>query len=119
MAPMLDKTMAKIDWENQTAEQIKNLVRGLNPIMGAYTFLDEKKIKFWKVEIAKDDEIMADRLEILRNGTVIVSHPKDGLFIKTKDGIIKVLEIQGENGKKMPISDFLRGNKIEEFEVFE
>lgn len=119
MAPMLDKTMAKIDWENQTAEQIKNLVRGLNPIMGAYTFLDEKKIKFWKVEIAKDNEIMADRLEILRNGTVIVSHPKDGLFIKTKDGIIKVLEIQGENAKRMPIQDFLRGNDIPEFEVFE
>ncbi len=30
MAPMLEKSMAQIDWENQTAEQIKNLVRGLN-----------------------------------------------------------------------------------------
>ena len=40
--------MAKIDWQNQTAEQIKNLIRGLNPIMGAYTFLDGKKLsKFY------------------------------------------------------------------------
>ena len=38
LAPMLNKEMAKIDWENKTAEEIKNLVRGLNPIMGAYTF---------------------------------------------------------------------------------
>ena len=38
IAPMLDKEMAKIDWENKTANEIKNLVRGLNPIMGAYTF---------------------------------------------------------------------------------
>ena len=119
MAPMLNKEMSKINWDEQTAQNIKNLVRGLNPIMGAYTFLDEKKIKFWKVDIAKQDEIIADNIEILKNGTVILSNPKDGLFIKTKDGILKVLEIQGENAKRMSIGDFLRGNSIEEFEVFE
>ncbi|MEI3395312.1 MAG: methionyl-tRNA formyltransferase [Clostridia bacterium] len=119
MAPMLNKEMSKINWDEQTAQNIKNLVRGLNPIMGAYTFLDEKKIKFWKVDIAKQDEIIADNIEILKNGTVILSNPKEGLFIKTKDGILKVLEIQGENAKRMSIGDFLRGNRIEEFEVFE
>ena len=119
MAPMLNKEMSKINWDEQTAQNIKNLVRGLNPIMGAYTFLNEKKIKFWKVDIAKQDEIIADNIEILRNGTVILSNPKEGLFIKTKDGILKVLEIQGENAKRMSIGDFLRGNRIEEFEVFE
>lgn len=119
MAPMLNKEMSKINWDEQTAQNIKNLVRGLNPIMGAYTFLNEKKIKFWKVDIAKQDEIIADNIEILKNGTVILSNPKEGLFIKTKDGILKVLEIQGENAKRMSIGDFLRGNRIEEFEVFE
>ena len=44
MAPMLNKEMSKIDWENQSAIQIKNLVRGLNPIMGAYCYLNDKKI---------------------------------------------------------------------------
>lgn len=119
IAPMLDKKMAKIDWENKTAKEIKNLVRGLNPIMGAYTFLNGKKIKFWRVAIATNNEIMAEGLEIFRNGTVIVSDPRDGLFIKTKEGILKVLEIQGENARRMPIGDFLRGNKINEYEVFE
>ena len=116
VAPMLDKKMAKIDWENKSAIEIKNLVRGLNPIMGAYSFLNGKKIKFWNVAIATNKEIPA---EGLKNGTVILSNPKDGLFIKTKEGIIKVLEIQGENAKRMPIQDFLRGNKIEEYSVFE
>lgn len=119
MAPMLNKEMAKIDWENKSAIEVKNLVRGLNPIMGAYTFWNGKKIKFWKVDIAKENEIMVDNLETLKNGTVVVSNPKDGLYIKTKKGIIKVLEIQGENAKRMPIGDFLRGNKISEFEIFE
>ena len=119
VAPMLSKEMAKIDWTNQTAQEIKNLVRGLNPIMGAYTYLNGKKIKFWKVAIATENEVIAGNMGILRNGVVIVSDPRDGLFIKTKEGILKILEIQGENARRMAIQDFLRGNTIEEFETFE
>lgn len=118
IAPMLSKEIAKIDWENQSAEEIKNLVRGLSPMMGAYTYLNGKKIKFWKVQVATEDEIVAGNMDFLRNGTVIVSDPRDGIFIKTKEGILRVLEIQGENAKRMAIQDFLRGNTIEEFEVF-
>ena len=119
VAPMLSKDMAKIDWNHKTAEEIKNWVRGLNPIMGAYTFLNGKKIKFWKVKVAGEDEIYAENLGFLTNGTVIVSDPKDGIFIKCKEGILKVLEIQGENAKRMTIQDYLRGNPIQEFDVFE
>ncbi len=119
MAPMLEKEMSKIDWENKTAEEIKNLVRGLNPIMGAYTYLNGKKIKFWKVEVSENIGYDENNIKILKNGTVLISDPKDGIYIKTKKGILHVLEIQGENAKKMPIQDFLRGNKINEFEIFE
>ena len=84
-----------------------------------YTKLNGKKIKFWKVSIATEDELITDNIEIMRNGTVIISDQKDGLFIKAKNGILKVLEIQGENAKKMSIGDFLRGNQIQEFDVFE
>ena len=118
-APMLQKEMAKIDWENKTALEIKNLVRGLNPIMGAYTFLNGKKIKFWKVNVAKNIGYDEDNVNMFRNGTVLISDPRDGIFIKTKSGILQVLEIQGENAKRMPIQDFLRGNQIKEFEIFE
>ena len=119
MAPMLEKEMSKIDWENKTAEEIKNLVRGLNPIMGAYTYLNGKKIKFWKVEVSENIGYDENNIKILKNGTVLISDPKDGIYIKTKKGILHVLEIQGENAKKMPIQDFLRGNKINEFQIFE
>ena len=121
MAPMLNKEMAKIDWDEKTAQEIKNLVRGLNPIMGAYTFLNGKKIKFWKVDIATEKEIFVDEenMNIIRNGTVIVSDKRDGVFVKAKNGIIKLIEIQGENAKKMSIQDYLRGNAIDEFDVFE
>ena len=118
LAPMLDKSIAKIDWKNKTAREIKNLVRGLNPIMGAYSFVNGKKVKFWKVDVLDDKEIDTENKENLENGTVLISDAKQGLFIKAKDGILKVLEIQGENAKKMDIASFLRGNKIEEFEIF-
>lgn len=113
MAPMLNKDMSKIDWNSKTAKEIKNLVRGLNPIMGTYSYLDDKKIKFWKVDVLPLEN------ENVENGTILKSNSKDGLYIKAKDGMIKVLEIQGENSKRMPIQDFLRGNELEEGKRFE
>lgn len=116
IAPMLNKNMAKINWSEQTAKQIKDLVRGLNPIMGAYTILNGKKYKFWKVDIDNSTEMNS---ESLKSGTVLASDSKDGLVIKTKEDNLKVLEIQGENAKKMDIHDFLRGNSIEKYSIFE
>jgi len=107
MAPMLDKEMSKIDWNNKTAIEIKNLVRGLDPIMGTYSYLEGKKIKIWKVDVLPNDNLNVE------NGTVVRADSKDGLYIKAKDGIIKVLEIQGENAKRMSVQDFLRGNNIQ------
>ena len=46
-----------IDWENKKAVEIKNLVRGLNPIMGAYSYINEKKIKFWRVDVISEEEL--------------------------------------------------------------
>lgn len=128
MAPMLSKEMAKIDWKNKTANDIKNLVRGLNPIMGAYTFLDGKKIKFWKVQTLTENELLEKFQELeeykyhlnkMQAGTVLFSDDKKGLFIKANDGILQVLEIQGENSKRMAVGDFLRGNPVGVGNMFE
>ena len=128
IAPMLSKEMAKINWKEKSALEIKNLVRGLNPIMGAYSYLNNKKIKFWKVQALKEEELLEkftelkeykERINKKKNGTVLISNSKKGLFIKAKEGIIEVIEIQGENSKRMPINDFLRGNNISVGEIFQ
>lgn len=128
MAPMLSKEMAKIDWKNKTANDIKNLVRGLNPIMGAYTFLDGKKIKFWKVQTLTENELLEKFQELeeykyhlnkMQAGTVLFSDDKKGLFIKANGGILQVLEIQGGNSKRMAVGDFLRGNPVGVGNMFE
>ena len=123
MAPMLNKEISKINWNELKTKNIKNLVRGLNPIMGAYSTLNNKKIKFWKVDIIEKEEFLEKYkieydIEKLEPGCIIYANSKDGLYIKTIDGIISVLEIQGENSKKMNIFDFLRGNRLEKGEIF-
>lgn len=39
-------------------------------------------------------------------GTVLFSDEKQGLYIMGKDGVVKVLEVQAENSKRMNVSDF-------------
>ena len=128
LAPMLSKDMAKINWEEMNAEKIKNLVRGLNPIMGAYSELEGQKVKFWKVNVVNLKDLSQKfpelkeyeyRMNGLAPGTVLFADEKNGLYINAIDGIIKVLEIQGENAKKMLINDYLRGNKIQAGTIFE
>ena len=128
LAPMLEKSQAKIDWESKTAQEIKNLVRGLNPIMGAYAVLNQKKIKFWKVDKLSIDEFINKYPEFkeyeyrfleIDTGTVLYIDKKEAIYIMAKEGILKVLEIQGENAKRMPTPEFLRGNKIEVVDRFE
>ena len=113
VAPMLTKEMAEIDW-NKTGREIHNLVRGLSPKIGAYTFYNGKKIKIWKTQIIKEDELE----EIINssnseNGEIIFADKKNGIVVKTPDGAIRILEIQAENSKRMTSKDFLNGNRIE------
>ena len=115
MAPMLNKEMAEINWKEKTAEEIKNLIRGLNPIMGAFTYVNDKKLKLWKVQVVSFEEfeskynVNAENTEL---GKVILADTKQGLFLKAKDAVIEAIEIQAEGAKRMNAKDFLRGNNL-------
>ena len=120
-APMIDKSIAKIDWTKMSVKEIKNLVRGLNPIMGAYSILNGKKIKFWKVEIinnVNDKYINNKYIEEAQVGSIIYIDDKIGLYVKAKDGIIKLIEVQAENSKKMNICEWIRGSRVKVGEKF-
>lgn len=115
VAPMLSKEMAQIDWNKKSSKDIKNLVRGLDPIMGAYTFINNKKIKIWKVNIISNEEFAIKfniEVQKYKNGEVLLANDKQGLFIKANDAIINVIELQAENSKRMNAKDYLRGNRI-------
>lgn len=110
LAPMIDKAMCRIDW-NRSALEIRNLVRGLNPMPVAYTSLDDKKYKIWECEVVPN----ITTVEI--PGTILSANIRDGLLVATGDGVISITEIQAPNSRRMATKDYLRGNQITERKI--
>ena len=106
MAPMIQKSMGNIDW-NMSSEKIRNLIRGLNPLPGAYTTIENERIKIWSAEILS----LEDDLDVLP-GTVLEANKKDGFIISTGDGALSITEIQMPNSKKMLAKDYFNGHTI-------
>jgi methionyl-tRNA formyltransferase len=102
-APMLKKEDGEIDW-GKTAEEIRNLVRGTLPWPGAYTFLDNKILKVYKVRVVEGQG---------KPGEVIKSD-KETLRVATGENALDILELQIEGGKRLDTATFLRGRKIRE-----
>jgi methionyl-tRNA formyltransferase len=105
LAPLIKKEMCKIDW-NKSSNEIRNLVRGLNPIPGAYTMMDNKIIKICSAIIDKD--LKTDEMP----GTIISADDKNGVKIATGDGVIKILEIHEQSCKRMSCKEYLCGRKM-------
>ena len=93
-AAMITKKMGEICWQ-RPAEEIEQLIRGLNPWPSAYTYLDNKSLKLWKATVEKAEEETENAVP----GQVIRAD-KNGLCICTGDGILNVLELQLEGKKK-------------------
>ena len=87
MAPMLSKDMALIDW-SKSANEIHNLVRGLDPIMGAYTYINGKKLKIWKTYTRITSEKYA-----MTPGEILDITP-DGILVQTGEKTILIQEVQ-------------------------
>ncbi len=118
-AGRITKETGHIDW-TKSAEEIHNLVRGLNPVPGAYTFLDGKKFKIWKAELAEKTEVMEQHTASdLQPGMILAANAKDGLLVVTGHGILKILELQAPGKKRMDTAAYLNGHGIELPAVFE
>ena len=105
MAPMIEKEMGEIDW-NKTSKEIRNLIRGLNPMPGAYTMITGERMKIWSAEFTTFND------ENCKPGQIVKADSKSGLLIKTGDGILEITELQMPNLKRMSERDYLRGHKI-------
>ena len=105
-APMLKKEMGEIDF-GKTAEEIRNLVRGLNPWPTAYTFLDGKTVKVH--EAATAEGFCGSEGELLDGKRFIVG---------CKDGAVEFLTVQPEGKNKMSGADFIRGRRLEKGTAF-
>lgn len=101
-APMLKKEDGQIDWSKDAAS-IKNLVRGMTPWPGAFSYLDEKLLKVYRVELASGS---GNPGEVLTAG-------RDGIEVACGEGSIIIHELQLEGKKRLPAAEFLAGCKLE------
>jgi len=102
-APLLKKEDGLIDW-SKSAQEINNLIRGLNPWPSAYTFLEGKRIKIHRAQVIKDTS-KGKRGEIAEVG-------KDKLIVATSQDLLSLQELQPENKRKMTVKEFLAGHRI-------
>lgn len=102
-APLLKKRDGHIDW-NRSPEALDAFIRGMNPWPGAFTFMDGNRLKIYK---ARPIDTRTDQPA----GTVLAGF-SDELRVAAGGGALAVLEIQGASGKRLAITDFLRGFQI-------
>ncbi len=103
-APKIFKETCQINW-NQSSEQIRNFVRGLNPYPTAWCELNGKNYKIFKVSVSKESGNQEE------TGSLSTDN-KNYLNIRTSDGWISIDELQPEGKRRMDIKEFFRGNKI-------
>ncbi|MBR7172767.1 MAG: methionyl-tRNA formyltransferase [Clostridia bacterium] len=106
----ISKSDAVINWEKSSRE-IKNLILGTNPNPIARTLLGEELVKIYRAKIAEielDEESLKAKV-----GTILpISSAKKGVFVRTSDGAIEILEMQMPGGKVLPAKQILNGRKI-------
>lgn len=98
---------------SKTAEQIHNLVRGLNPSPCAYAILGEQRVKLFETSLtdSREKNISAEYSDA-QFGECVIASPKHGLFVKTGDGLIEIKQLQFPGSKKMDAKAALNSKKM-------
>jgi methionyl-tRNA formyltransferase len=102
-APKIFKDFCKVDW-NQANQTVYNHIRGLSPYPTAFTTLNDKTLKIFNAE-PEDKEPGVSTGAFITDG-------KTFLKFATKDGFIKLTDVQFEGKKRMLIDEFLRGMRL-------
>lgn len=97
-ASQLTKEMGNIDW-NKSADEVINLIRGLDPWPSAYSFANGKRFKIFT---SKKEDRSGEAGKVIEVG--------NGVLVACGEGSVRIFEIQPENKKRMKVEDFLRGN---------
>jgi len=103
VVPILKKGDGRIDW-SLSAESIRNRIRGLDPWPGAFTFWRGKRLRLWEAE-AKDAGSAGKPGDVL-------SVDDEGVTVRAAGGTLRLMSVQLEGGRRMPVEEFLRGHRM-------
>ena len=101
-APKVNSEMGRIDW-SMKAEEIKNLINGLSPYPGAFSFFQGKRVKF--IRATYQDENSA------KQPGEIAFVDNDSMGIQTGAGVLIPIELQKSGKRVLPVKDFINGFK--------
>ena len=108
-ATLLTKEMAKINW-NRPAQEVHDMVRGFDPVPGAFTFLpDGKLLKILETRVT------GNRIYSVP-GTVVAVN-KNEFCVACGDEELRILTVQPESKKRMPAAVFLNGRGVKSGDV--
>jgi methionyl-tRNA formyltransferase len=108
-APPLRPEEKRIRW-SQSAEEIHNLVRALNPSPGAYCLWQGRRLKVWRAEKDSTAEGIPGR---------IVEICEESLIVAAGRGGVRLTELQPEGRKRMTGGEFARGYRPSVGEMLE
>ncbi len=104
-APKIFREDCRINFDDK-AQDICNLIRGLNPVPGAFTELNIGEQKDFVMKIFEASP--CPEHHDLESG-ILFTDNKNYIKISTSDGFIDIKMLQAAGKKKMKTSDFLRG----------
>lgn len=105
-APKIEPNDEIIDWSNKS-QVIDNQVRALRPRPGAYTYYQGRRVKIWRAIPGN-----ANGPGGMEPGTVL-SLDTEQLTVATGSGMLHVVEVQPENGKRLSAQAFANGYRIQ------
>lgn len=103
-APKIGPEDEKIDW-TRSAAAIDAQVRALRPRPGAYTYYQGRRLKLWHTRPVAEIPAAGAPGEV-------VAVEAEGFKVATGDGMLAVLEVQPENGKRLAAPDFVNGYRV-------
>ena len=100
LAPKIRKEMYKIDW-SQTAQKILNQIRAFSPSPGAFTTLNEKRLKIFKSKVLMGKQSTGSgKISLLE---------KNRMAISCGEGELEIFEIQLADKRRMSMAACLQG----------
>lgn len=105
-APKIKREHCLIDWRKKNYE-IGNLVRGVNPVPGAHTHLNDNVVKIFRTELVESKGFLGVPGEILK-----LLRKQGEIQVATGSGSLTITELQPSGKRKMSAGDFLLGHRL-------
>lgn len=102
-APLLTKEQGLLRFDANDAWTLHNQVRGLFPWPGAYTFVNKKRVKVLRSQMARSESSLGAAGSFWFR--------EDRMFVACREGVLELLEVQPEGKKAQLPQEFANGMK--------